>query len=96
MKKSINIAPNKNGEKYMMLGQLTENPREVFKCYQSGVEIFIHDYNTLSNTLNNNLTQKSPKDLEKLSHLRSSIASGYAAIAELHMTSILWYNNNLF
>ena len=74
----------------MMLGQLIENPREVFKCYQSVVEIFIHDFNSLSNALNNNLTQKSPKDLEKLSHLKSSIASGCAAIAELHMTSILW------
>ncbi len=76
----------------MMLGQLVDNPREVFKCYQSGVEIFLHDYNTLSNALNNNLIQHSQKDIEKISSLKSSIASGYAAIAELHMTSILWYN----
>ncbi len=90
MKKSISLAPNKNGEKYMMLGQLVDNPREVFKYYQTGVEIFLHDYNSLANSLNNNLSPTSSKDLERLTSLKSSISSGYSAIAELHMTSILW------
>ena len=75
----------------MMLAQLLDNPREVFKNYQNGVEIFINDYNTLTNALNNNInSQPSTKEVEKLSSLKSSIASGYSAIAELHMTSILW------
>lgn len=73
-----------------MLAQLTDAPKEVFKNYQTGVEIFLHDYNTLTNSLNNNLSQPSVKDVERLSSLKSSIASGYSAIAELHMTSILW------
>lgn len=90
MKRSINIAPNKNGEKYMMLGQLIDNPRDVFKNYQTGIEIFIHDHNLLLNS-SNNLSQQNHKDIDKLSSLKSSIASGYSAISELYMTSILWY-----
>ncbi len=74
----------------MMLGQLIENPREVLRSYQTGVQIFIHDYNMIVNHFNNNLNKIPQRENEKLISLKSSIASGYSAIAELYMTSILW------
>ncbi len=67
-----------------MLAQLTDNPKEVAKLYEKGVTVFLNELNTLS-------TLEEENKYEKINSIKSSIASGYSALAELYMTSILWY-----
>jgi predicted Zn-dependent protease len=76
IKKSISLEPNKNAEKYMTLGQLSDC-RSALKLYEKGISIFQGDLNM-------------EIDDNKRSQIKSSLASAYAAIAELFMNSDLW------
>jgi tetratricopeptide (TPR) repeat protein len=76
IKKSISLEPNKNAEKYMTLGQLSDC-RSAIKLYEKGISIFQGDLNM-------------EIDDNKRVQIKSSLASGYAAIAELFMNSDLW------
>ena len=76
IKKSISLEPNKNAEKYMTLGQLSDC-RSALKLYEKGVSIFQGELNM-------------EIDDNKRSQIKSSLASAYAAIAELFMNSDLW------
>ena len=82
--KSIQIEPNKNAEKYMSLGQLSQY-RESLKCYKKGIEIYSAELNIL---VNNNLSN--PENEEKIKKIKSDLASAYSTIAELYMDSDLW------
>ena len=77
IKMSISIEPNKNGDKYMTLGQLLNNCRETLKLYEKGVTVFIDELNH-------------ENDNTRANDLRNSIASAYSSIAELYMTTELW------
>ena len=76
IKKSISLEPNKNAEKYMTLGQLSDC-RSALKLYEKGISIFQGDLNM-------------EIDDNKRVQIKSSLASAYAAIAELFMNSDLW------
>lgn len=78
IKYSISLEPDKNAEKYMTMGQLSENCRASLQNYEKGVKIFLNELKT----------EKNP---EKLVDLKDSLASAYASIAELYMNSDLWY-----
>jgi tetratricopeptide (TPR) repeat protein len=76
IKKSISLEPNKNAEKYMTIGQLSDY-KLALKYYEKGISIFI-------NELNNET------DNQKLINIKNSLASAYSAVAELYMNSDLW------
>lgn len=78
LKKSISLEPEKNAEKYMTLGQLSDY-KEALILYQKGVNVFV-------NQLNN-----SGDNIDKQNGIKSSIASAYATIAELYMNSDLCF-----
>ncbi len=80
--KSIKLEPNKNGDKYMTIGQLTDSAKGTLKFYEKGVEVFISDL-------------KSANETQKVT-IKDSLASAYASIAELHMTTELWYLNIIY
>ena len=73
IKKSINLSPNKNPEKYMTYGQIINNPEESVKYYNYAISLFKQQLN--ENPNNNDL--------------KESIASGLASIASLYMTTDL-------
>jgi tetratricopeptide (TPR) repeat protein len=75
LEKSIQIAPNSNGDKYMSLAELSEY-KLALKLYLKGIEVY-----------NQSINQKNENEKE----FKISIANGYAAIAELYMNSPLWY-----
>ena len=81
LKKSIELQPNKNPEKYMSLGQFSDYKNSLI-LYTKGVELYLQELNNLEN---NN------KDYQKnLKKIKNSIASAYASLAELYMNSDLW------
>ena len=81
LKKSIELEPNKNPEKYMSLGQFSDYKNSLI-LYTKGVELYLQELNNLEN---NN------KDYQKnLKKIKNSIASAYASLAELYMNSDLW------
>ena len=49
--------------------------KEALKLYQKGIEVYV------------NMLSANPNNKE----IKSSLASGYAALAELYMKSDLWY-----
>ena len=73
IKKSINLSPNTNPEKYMTYGQIINNPEESVKYYNYAISLFKQQLN--ENPNNNDL--------------KESIASGLASIASLYMTTDL-------
>ena len=73
IKKSINLSPNTNPEKYMTYGQIINNSEESVKCYNYAISLFKQQLN--ENPNNNDL--------------KESIASGLASIASLYMTTDL-------
>ena len=79
IKKSINLSPNTNPEKYMLLGQLLNNPEDSVKFYNKAITL-------LKEQLKNNV--------EDNNEIRESIASGLASIASLYMTTNLCEKNN--
>ena len=79
IKKSINLSPNTNPEKYMLLGQLLNNPDDSVKFYNKAITL-------LKEQLKNNV--------EDNNEIRESIASGLASIASLYMTTNLCEKNN--
>ena len=83
IKKSINLQPDRNGEKYMTLGQILDDYKQTLKMYQKGLSIFLEE---LSLEQNKSMQNNSPKIIS----LKSSTSSAYAAIAELYMNSDLW------
>ena len=78
IKKSINLSPNTNPEKYMTYGQIINNPEESVKYYNYAISLFKQQLN--ENPNNNDL--------------KESIASGLASIASLYMTTNLCEKNN--
>jgi tetratricopeptide (TPR) repeat protein len=76
MKKSIALEPNKNPEKYMTLAQLSDY-KNALKLYEKGIQVY---QNELLNV----------NDDTKKQTIQSSLASAYAAVAELFMNSDLW------
>ncbi len=76
IKRSISLEPNKNAEKYMTLGQLSDC-KTALKYYEKGVSIFQSDIHH-------------EKDAEKIKSIKNSLASAYATIAELFMNTDLW------
>lgn len=81
LKKSIELEPEKNPEKYMSLGQLS-NYKNSLKLYKKGVELYCIEINTLD--------QNDPEYLNNLKKLKMNLASAYASIAELYMNTDLW------
>ena len=81
LKKSIDLEPNKNPEKYMSLGQLSDYKNSL-KFYKKGVELYKEEIKNL------NLNEKDY--INNLKKLKNSISSAYASIAELYMNSDLW------
>ena len=79
IKKSINLSPNTNPEKYMLLGQLLNNPEDSVKFYNKAITL-------LKEQLKNNV--------EDNNEIKESIASGLASIASLYMTTNLCEKNN--
>ena len=80
LKKSIELQPNKNPEKYMSLGQFSDYKNSLI-LYTKGVELYLQELNNLENN----------KDYQKnLKKIKNSIASAYASLAELYMNSDLW------
>ena len=79
IKKSINLSPNSNPEKYMLLGQLLNNPEDSVKFYNKAITL-------LKEQLKNNV--------EDNNEIKESIASGLASIASLYMTTNLCEKNN--
>lgn len=79
LEKSIQMAPNANGEKYMTYGQLLDKPSKKLSNYNKGADIYRTQLQAGSSTLN-------PEDLE---NLRFSLSSSLATIAELYMTTEL-------
>ena len=77
IKRSIELDPDNNPEKYMTLGQLSEYKMSL-TCYKKGIELFMKEVNTTT-------------DNDKLASLNNSIASAYASIAELYMNSDLCF-----
>lgn len=78
IRESIGLDPDHNGDKYMSLGQLTAKPRERLEIYSTGVRVFQRDL------------LESQSDPDRQNSLRSKLATAYAAIAELYMTTELW------
>lgn len=76
IKKSISLEPNKNAEKYMTLGQLSDY-KLALKYYEKGISIFLYELNNET-------------DNQKLINIKNSLASAYSAVAELYMNSDLW------
>ena len=79
IKKSISLSPNTNPEKYMLLGQLLNNPEDSVKFYNKAITL-------LKEQLKNNV--------EDNNEIKESIASGLASIASLYMTTNLCEKNN--
>lgn len=77
IKKSISLEPNKNADKYMTLGQLSENCKISLKNYEKGIQIFVSEL-------------ENEKDINKALMIKNSLASAYAAVAELYMNTDLW------
>jgi tetratricopeptide (TPR) repeat protein len=77
IKKSINLEPNKNGEKYMTIGQLSNGAKTTLKYYEKGVQVFIKEI-------------LSEKNEVKIIELKDSLSSAYASIAEIYMNTDLW------
>lgn len=75
LEKSILLEPESNGDKYMSLAQLNEC-NKALKLYFKGIEIYKKQLENSNDNTND---------------LKSSLASGYSAIAELYMNSSLWY-----
>lgn len=81
LKRSIELQPNKNPEKYMSLGQLTDYKNSL-KYYKKGIELYCAELNALK-----------PNDIDyesSLKKLKTNLASAYASIADLYMNSDLW------
>ena len=82
LKKSIEIDPNKNAEKYMSLGQLSEY-KSSLKCYKIGVELYKEELGKLANF-------PCDENSDKIKKIKNDLASAYSSIAELYMDSDLW------
>lgn len=67
----------------MTIGQLSDF-KSSLKYYHKGIELYIKELKTID-----------PADTEHLSSVSNSLASGYAAMAELYMQSDLWYILNI-
>ena len=80
IKKSINLSPNSNPEKYMTLGQLLNNPEDSVKCYNKAISLFKEELKL--------------KSIDENNDIKESIASGLASIASLYMTTDLCEKNN--
>jgi tetratricopeptide (TPR) repeat protein len=81
IKKSISLEPDKNAEKYMILGQILSDYKQTLKMYQKGVAIFLEELKEEQS--------KNPNSSKNISK-QNSIASAYASIAELYMNTDLW------
>ncbi len=82
LKKSIELEPEKNPEKYMSMGQLT-NYKVAVKNYKKGIELYCSEINSLD--------KNDPEFLNTLKKTKMNLASAYASIADLYMTTDLWY-----
>jgi len=82
LKKSIELEPEKNPEKYMSLGQLS-NYKISLKNFKKGVELYCNEINSLD------LNDK--EYINNLKKLKLNLSSAYASIADLYMTTDLWY-----
>jgi len=88
--KSIQIEPNKNAEKYMSLGQISQY-NDSLKCYKKGIEIYLAELHSLvNNNNNNNISNQEKENQEKIKKIKTDLASAYSTIAELYMDSDLW------
>ena len=77
LEKSINLKPDQNPDKYMDYAQLLDNPSKRVNAYQKAIELYI-----------NNLKDNKNKSKKK-EDINESIASAYASIASLYMTTDL-------
>ena len=66
-----------NGEKYMTLGQLTDDCKNILALYEKGIQVFRFEL-------------QNEKNITKIESIKNSIASAFAAICELYMKSDLW------
>jgi len=82
LKKSIELEPEKNPEKYMSLGQLS-NYKNSLLYYKKGVELYCKEINSLN--------QNDAEYFNNLKKIKMNLASAYASIAELYMNTDLWY-----
>lgn len=73
LKKSIELAPESSGDKFMSLAQLVDH-KQALKYYFKGIDIYKRQLH--ENSSNNDIN--------------TSLANGYAAVAELYMNTDLW------
>ena len=79
LEKSISLKPDENPDKYMDYAQLLEIPIQRVEAYRKAIELYI-------NKLKNN---KGKKNDNKNNDINESIASAYASIVSLYMTTDL-------
>ena len=78
LEKSINLKPNENADKYMDYAQLLDIPIQRVEAYKKAIEIYM-----------SNLKKKGKKNENKNNDIKESIASAYASIVSLYMTTDL-------
>ena len=78
LEKSISLKPDENADKYMDFAQLLDAPIQRVEAYKKAIEIYT-----------NNLKNKGKKDENKNNDIKESIASAYASIVSLYMTTDL-------
>ena len=81
LEKSINLKPNENPDKYMDYAQLLDIPIQRVEAYKKAIELYI-------NNIKNNKDGKKEKE-KKNNDTKESIASSYASIVSLYMTTDL-------
>ena len=79
LEKSINLKPNDNPDKYMDYAQLLDIPIQRVEAYKKAIELYIN------NIKNNKDKKKENKNID----FKESIASAYASIVSLYMTTDL-------
>ena len=95
IEKSIKLDPNSSADKYMTLGQLTEDPKKKRDNYLKGIEVYKYKLDLLSsfNKNKNNLNMESlHKDILNTDtelHIRHALSSALSSVAEIYMTTYL-------
>lgn len=96
IEKSVKLDPYSSGDKYMTLGQLTEDPKKKRDYYLKGVEVYKHKLNLLSNSNldNKNNKESNSNNIDILNtdtelHIKHALSSALSSIAEIYMTTYL-------
>lgn len=100
---SIKLNPNSNGDKYMTLGQLFDDPIKKRDCFLKGVEIYKQQLNVTNinskiitelEVHDKNFNLNKEWDLNSVNQLKYTLSSALGSIAELYMTTYLCDEKN--